>query len=700
MSFTWGELTRIERMIQNNYRQQTNVSDVVRAGMPALETILQSPFLNWAAPFFTRFGLNIAPSGSLSLIRTGIQQVMDSTENAAAVVTPLGGCTNCLIFAQSLRALIENALKGDVTALQNAKTLVAQHKNAENRIVVKTEDANVETAEGILVGTKQQWKEAVAAIDAALAEITKGYEAQTRVAKAELDTLQKDLTELLARIREVIEPQVSQSTPRKSIKQSMQNYWSTITLRLMSRLYLFYLSRVSEMVRANNEHMNFFEYIFSIGYMDESTDRQLTRVLSAFNERVTAMGMGRLEQEQIQAYPGDLTVLVYMDAYRKIFLSESFLSRIYRVDPNRIFDALFHEFVHINTHKPIKYITDQGIITKQIAHVLAEALSIYGQREFARTQGWEAHVTSEGSYPTYNKVSEALEKNLGDIRGSSEARKILFHAINGDVESLLVTLGSGNLQEGIREFVEIIRFIDLEEVERSKIISQVITIVGNDGTDTPRRFESEMPSLLKLIVVGDSLKIRTVRFLNAILPVNTGWAKPIRTIIGRFFPSFLTPPPPPIQEETGRFPPKSENDTLRVKQREAIETTILQSFLSFIGKPNDIILAQQLHTMLSTNPEVLSEFTDYFYDDLHQKSLTPLTLEMFPESERLKVTPEWLASVNASGNAPQQVWSSVAWPLLAKLGKRLPKCTTLKIYLEQIMYFLMKRRRNYWVTIF
>ncbi len=164
--------------------------------------------------------------------------------------------------------------------------------------------------------------------------------------------------------------------------------------------------------------------------------------------------------------------------------------------------------------------------------------------------------------------------------------------------------------------------------------------------------------------------------IQVVVPQSVGRFIPV--IIGRFFPSLLTPPPTPIQQPTGRSPSSPENNTLRAKQRTLVEATILQSFLSFIDKPNDSVLSSQLHTIFSQNPDVLSEFADYFYDDLHQKSLTSLTREMFPESERLKATPEWLALVNASGDIPQQVWSSASWPLLAKLGKTIAKAYDVK----------------------
>ena len=186
-----------------------------------------------------------------------------------------------------------------------------------------------------------------------------------------------------------------------------------------------------------------------------------------------------------------------------------------------------------------------------------------------------------------------------------------------------------------------------------------VTQIVEEGMDPP------------IVTILDSAWIRS--FLSIILPTTTGWSQPIRAVIGRFFPGLLTPPPAPIQEPTGRSPPNSENDALRVKQRDVVESTILESFLAFVDKTGDVAFAQQLHTMLSKSPEVLSEFVDYFYDDLHQKSLIPLTLEMFPESELSKATPEWLALVNASGDIPQQVWSSAAWPLLAKLKKTIAK---------------------------
>ena len=112
------------------------------------------------------------------------------------------------------------------------------------------------------------------------------------------------------------------------------------------------------------------------------------------------------------------------------------------------------------------------------------------------------------------------------------------------------------------------------------------------------------------------------------------WATPIRSIIGRFFPGLLIPPPTPIQQPTGRSPPSLENDTLRVKQRDVVEATILQSFLTFMDNPKAVTFAHHLTPSLLQIPEVLPDFVDYFFKVCHQSPWTYLRPTRFLDPDQ------------------------------------------------------------------
>ncbi len=207
----------LERLLSGLPESDTFM-DRIRGWMPAQEAINSNPLLRWAQPLFSRFTINITnqptslDASRMPFVAVSVDTVMQSSEKAAEVVEPTQGCTSCLLFARSLNIFIKQVITSKSSdALANAQKLVADHIRA-NIIMQEVGEAEVEAAEGILSGTKEQWQQAITAITEAIDAIDKGYDAQSVEARAALTTLRLDLETLRTRINSAIQGDITVQT--------------------------------------------------------------------------------------------------------------------------------------------------------------------------------------------------------------------------------------------------------------------------------------------------------------------------------------------------------------------------------------------------------------------------------------------------------------------------------------------------------